>query len=366
VTGTATAVITGSAGGVKRTATLTVTPAGGGGGGFVGPTANAADTGGDGNGFQTTPANAHGDDAASAVDTNSGSANGTGCASASRDKHRFFDYGLSVPGGSSVAGIEVRLDARADATGGNPRMCVQLSWNGGTSWTAAKITPSLTTSMATYVLGGPADGWGRTWTPAQLSNANFRVRVTNIASSTARDFSLDWIAVRVTTGGPAPTPTITTPPTATLTPTRTPTLGTPPPTATRTPTRTPSRTPTPGAPPPTATPTPAVALDITLTGVPASIPRGDFFTATATVTNTGSGSASGYSVRATFTPTDSMRLENPQTATQTLPAVPPGESRSVAWLIRADKAATATLTMTLLAPGGATVDTASRTVTITD
>jgi hypothetical protein len=37
-----------------------------------------------------------------------------------------------------------------------------------------------------------------TWTAANLSNANFRVRVTNVADSTSRDFSLDWIAVRVT------------------------------------------------------------------------------------------------------------------------------------------------------------------------
>ena len=275
-----------------------------------------------------------------------------------------------------MAGIEVRLDARADGTTGAPRMCVQLSWNGGTSWTTAKTTPNLTTSMATYVLGGAADTWGRTWTASQLSNANFRVRVINIASSTARDFSLDWIAVRLTTGTPPPgTPTPTAPPnptatrtatrtaTSLATPTRTPTPGTPPPTATRTATRTPTRTPTPVPP----TPTPgAVTLDIVLTGVPASIPRGQFFTATATVTNTGSSAASGYSVRDTFTPTDAMRLENPQTATQTLPTIAAGGSQAVSWLMRADREASATLTMTLLAPGGATVDTATRTFTITD
>jgi len=34
--------------------------------------------------------------------------------------------------------------------------------------------------------------------------------------------------------------------------------------------------------------------------------------------------------------------------------------------MRADKAATATVTMKLLAPGGATVDTASKAITITD
>ena len=115
------------------------------------------------------------------------------------------------------------------------------------------------------------------------------------------------------------------------------------------------------------TPTPGAAtLDIAVSGVPASIPRGQFFTATATVTNSGSSAATGYTVRNTFTPTDSMRLENPQTATQTLPTIPAGGSQTVSWQMRADRAASATLTMTLLAPGGATVDTASRTFTITD
>jgi hypothetical protein len=31
-----------------------------------------------------------------------------------------------------------------------------------------------------------------------LSDLNFRVRVIDVSSSTSRDFSLDWVAVRVT------------------------------------------------------------------------------------------------------------------------------------------------------------------------
>jgi hypothetical protein len=364
VGGTTTVTISGSAGGLTRTAALTVNAGGGGGGGFQSPTANSADTGGDGNGFESNPANAHGDDTANARDMDSGTAASTSCTSTARDRHRYFNYGLTVPAGASVQGIEVRLDARSDSTSGAPKMCVQLSWNGGTSWTTSKSTPTLTTSMASYVLGGPADTWGHAWTAAQTSNANFRIRITTVASSTARDFFLDWAAVRLTTGTVPPTPTPTSAvPTATRTPTRTPTPGTPPPTSTRTPTR----TPTPAGPSPTPTPTPsAPTLDVQLTGVPASIRRGEFFTATATVTNTGGSAATGYSVRASFTPTDSMRLENPQSATQTLPSVPAGGSQSVSWLIRADRTASATLTMTLLAPGGTTVDTASKSLTITD
>ena len=75
-------------------------------------------------------------------------------------------------------------------------MCVELSWDGGVSWTTPLATPTLTTSMASRTLGGAANSWGRGWTPADLSNANLRVRVTNAANSTARDFTLDWIAVQ--------------------------------------------------------------------------------------------------------------------------------------------------------------------------
>ena len=77
-------------------------------------------------------------------------------------------------------------------------MCAHLSWNGGTSWTTALRTTSLSTTTTTYILGGTTNTWGRTWTVGDFSNANFRVRIIDIASSTARDFSLDGVAVQVT------------------------------------------------------------------------------------------------------------------------------------------------------------------------
>jgi len=165
--------------------------------GLLSPTANAADSAGDGNGFESNPGNAMADDASNAVDNNSGTASSTSCTSTARDKHRFFNYGITLPSGATVKGIEVRLDSRVDDTAGSPRMCVELSWDGGISWTAAQATSTLTTSMRSRTLGGAASTWGRTWTPAELSNANFRVRITNVASSTSRDFTLDWVAVRV-------------------------------------------------------------------------------------------------------------------------------------------------------------------------
>jgi len=202
--------------------------------GYLSPTAQSAVTSsaGDNNGFQTSPTNAFSDNGVFAVDTDSGNGTSTSCTSTAKDKHLYRDYNLSIPSGSTINGIQVRLDAKADATTGAPKMCVQLSWNGGTSWTTAKQTTTLTTSEATYSLGGATDTWGRTWTTSNFTNANFRVRIIDVASNTSRDFSLDWAAVQVNYTLPTPTytPTITNTPTHTPTPTDTPT-----PTATPTP-----------------------------------------------------------------------------------------------------------------------------------
>ncbi len=167
--------------------------------GLLSPSANASVTSnaGDNNGFQTNPSNAHANDSVFAVDTNSGTTTSTSCTDNGKDKHIYRDYNVSLPGGATINGIQVRLDARVDATGGQPRMCVQLSWNGGTTWTTAKTTTNLTTSEATYTLGGTADTWGRTWSTADFTNANLRVRIINTSTNTNRDFSLDWVAVNV-------------------------------------------------------------------------------------------------------------------------------------------------------------------------
>ncbi len=166
--------------------------------GFMDCSANAADTGGDGNGFQTNAANACSNDAAFAQDTNSGTNTNTSCSNTGKDRHRYYDYNFSIAAGSTIDGIEVRLDAWADGTGGSPFMCVELSWDGGTTWTATKTTPTLTTTEASYTLGASTDTWGRTWSTGDLTNANFRVRIINVASNSNRDFRLDWVAVQVT------------------------------------------------------------------------------------------------------------------------------------------------------------------------
>ncbi len=228
------------------TATTTATPGcSPGDTGYLSPSAEAADTGGDGNGFEIDPTYAFGDDSSFAWNLF-----GPG------DRHRYYDYGIAIPDGCSVSGIEVRLDWWLWSTSGVNSMSVELSWDGGTTWTAAKTDTIETTSEHTTVLGGSGDTWGRSWTADELSDANFRVRVTSDSDLWWMTFFLDWVPLRVYYGPPAATPTPTLTPTITPTSTAT---ATPTVTPTATPTRTPTVTPTP-TPTATATDTPTVTV----------------------------------------------------------------------------------------------------------
>jgi hypothetical protein len=167
--------------------------------GYKSASAQAAVTSGSGdnNGFQTSAASMLVDDGVFAVDTNSGTGTSTSCTSTSKDRHVLSNFGFSVPGGSSIQGIEVKLNSRVDSTSGTPRFCVQLSWNGGASWTTAITSGTLSTAETIYIVGGVSNTWGRTWTNTDFNDANFRVRLVMVASNTSRDFSLDWVGVQV-------------------------------------------------------------------------------------------------------------------------------------------------------------------------
>jgi hypothetical protein len=182
------------------TATPTPTPTpppDGGDTGFQSPSANTAGPGGDGNGFELNPNNGHLADNLYARDVNSGTDTSTACTSPGKDSHHYSNYNFSLPITATITGIEVRLDARTDSPAGSPKMCVQLSWDGGTTWTAVQSTGPLSNVETTTILGGTADTWGRLWSASEFSNANFRVRVINVSSDPLRDFAADWVAVRV-------------------------------------------------------------------------------------------------------------------------------------------------------------------------
>ncbi len=143
-----------------------------------------------GDGFESSPTNAFADDAAFASNIDGRD-----------DRHRYYNYAVSL-GSCNVVGIEARLDWWMDSASQTNSMSVELSWDGGTSWTAAKTDATETTVEHTVVLGGAADNWGRAWTAAEVSDTNFRLRITSNCSGAtnpcnARDYFLDWVAVKV-------------------------------------------------------------------------------------------------------------------------------------------------------------------------
>jgi hypothetical protein len=173
---------------------------------YGGCASQAADTtgAGDNDGYQTTPGNACTDGGGSALDPNTGSGGAASCGSGAipdpaNDRHRFWGYATDVPvTASSIAGIRVRADLAVSNNGGTTNLCAQLSWDGGTSWTALKSIAVAGTGETTYVFGGTTDTWGRTWTTAELDPTKLRVRIVNATTQTNKRFELDYLALSVT------------------------------------------------------------------------------------------------------------------------------------------------------------------------
>jgi hypothetical protein len=155
--------------------------------GLTSPQSEAADSGGSGDGFENVPTNAFDDDGSPASTVNS---------LISGDNHQFYDFGVSINPFCEILGIEVRIDWWLLSNLGANSMDVELSWDGGTSWTTPKTDTLETTSEHTTVLGSDSDVWGHPWSPEEFDDADFRVRVTTNNGLT-QDFFLDWVAVDV-------------------------------------------------------------------------------------------------------------------------------------------------------------------------
>jgi hypothetical protein len=161
---------------------------------------NAPAAGGDGDGYQTTPANACASGGGVATDASTGTNARSGlCTNPANDRHVWWGFAMGLPATvSSINGITVRADAGMSNNGGTSNLCVELSWDGGGSWTAAKSASMTSTGTVTYELGGATDKWGHTpWTLAQLGSSTFRVRITDATDQNNKDYTLDWLRVAV-------------------------------------------------------------------------------------------------------------------------------------------------------------------------
>ena len=166
--------------------------------GLKGCSSHAADTGGNGDGYETNAASACAVDGTVATDANTGTSTSTSCTNAGKDRHRFWGYAFGLPGSvASVNGITVQADAGLNNNGGTSTLCVELSSDGGSTWTTPRQVTMSGAAVASYTLGGATDLWGRTWTAANFASGSFRVRVTDASSQPNKDYRLDGIRVSV-------------------------------------------------------------------------------------------------------------------------------------------------------------------------
>jgi hypothetical protein len=158
-------------------------------------TANA----GDNNGYESNPGRACALDGSVAADVSTGTDTTDSCTSNAKDKHDFWGYALGLPASvTSIDGIAIRPTAGMNNNGGTTRLCVQLSWNGGASWTSPQSADLTATALTRYAIGGAGDRWGRSWTPAELAGGTFRLRVIDTSTQPNKTVNLDAIQVSVT------------------------------------------------------------------------------------------------------------------------------------------------------------------------
>ncbi len=112
--------------------------------------------------------------------------------------HVYYGYALFIPQMAEILGIEVRVDAWRHPAG-TPFVAyfdVELSWDGGASWTAPYTAGPLESYELSFILGGPSDDWGRAWHPHEFQPQTFMVRL-GARAPRWPELRLDWVAVRV-------------------------------------------------------------------------------------------------------------------------------------------------------------------------
>jgi hypothetical protein len=168
--------------------------------GTVGCVSQAAETSGSGdnNGYEGNPTKLCAKDGQFATDAATGTNTVNSCTNAGKDRHRAWGYAFGLPGTvSTISGITLTAVLGMNNNGGTNVLCAQLSWDGGTTWTAAKSVALTGQALTTYTLGSASDTWGHAWTSAQLGSTLFRVRLTDVTTTSNKDFQLDFIGAAV-------------------------------------------------------------------------------------------------------------------------------------------------------------------------
>jgi len=121
------------------------------------------------------------------------SSNNLDAYSESGDSNDFYNFGLVIPDGVTINGIELKIEGSSIGIDG---VDADLSWNGGTTYTSDLSTPNFNGTDVVYTLANNSYTWGRTWNASEFSNSTFRVRLTHRIEDFSRIY-VDHLQVKV-------------------------------------------------------------------------------------------------------------------------------------------------------------------------
>lgn len=110
--------------------------------------------------------------------------------------HDYYNYNINVSGATSIDGIEVITEGYNGITG-LFNFSVEMSWDGGSSWTTSGYRGTHNQVDSQQTLGGSSDTWGRSWAVTDFNNTNFRIKINKSEGNGAFYSYLDWVAVKV-------------------------------------------------------------------------------------------------------------------------------------------------------------------------
>ncbi len=108
-------------------------------------------------------------------------------------------FGFSIPGSSTILGIEVNITREGPSINTVKDTVVMLLMNGITSSSNYRSALSWPATYSNQVYGGSSDLWGLTWTPADINNPLTAVRlgVYNLSASSVSGVNVDFVSMTV-------------------------------------------------------------------------------------------------------------------------------------------------------------------------
>ncbi len=126
----------------------------------------------------------------------------------------YGDFGITTSG-ANATGIQVFLEVATDDNSGvTYDIQVELSKDNGSTWVTSKTITNHDWVEAVdvdtfFIFGHARSLWGQTWSPTDLDNDHFRVRVRFQADTTGDIITLDHVKVRVFYDAPAVSAAVT-------------------------------------------------------------------------------------------------------------------------------------------------------------